>query len=253
MNRLRSLLLLATLAVAAVASAADAALDFSATSNPNGVWSYGSQTTPGGALSLLTLQDAGPAYSAYGNQNTLRGWNGSSNEVQNLNYPFVLKNFSSTPWTQSNNAGANSGITVPANGLILHASRTAFATLRFTAATAGAYSVSGNFFREQFSGNAYSQRVRVTVGGLSPYDVQLTGNGASSAFNLSSIALAAGGTVDFSVASEGPNDTTSNPAFFDGGSMGLNASVNPVPEPTTLAALGLGALGLLRRRRRAAK
>ncbi len=54
----------------------------------------------------------------------------------------------------------------------------------------------------------------------------------------------ASGATTFTLATT-PTNTTNGNIFVD------NASVQAVPEPTTIAALGLGALGFLKRRRKA--
>ena len=158
-------------------------------------------------------------------------------------YPFVLKNVGTTPYVVTNNDGGGGGIVTPVGALSLHASTTVSATVRFTAPSVGVYDIAGSFSRQQTSTTPYAQRTRVSYGGASPYDTTLTGNGAVGSFSFLGVALSAGQTVDFS---------TSSLPDFNGGTIWLNATVTAkaVPEPTSMIALGVGALALVRRRRR---
>ncbi|MEM6485573.1 MAG: PEP-CTERM sorting domain-containing protein [Pseudomonadota bacterium] len=65
------------------------------------------------------------------------------------------------------------------------------------------------------------------------------GPGSSSSFNVSTT-LAVGDKIDFIVGSNGG---------FQGDETALNATIDVVPEPSSMALLGLGGLCMLRRRR----
>ncbi len=220
----------ATLAGAAPARAGalyDAVADFSQTSNPNGVWSYGYGT--GG--SSFTAYDSSTATCA--GVTGLFCWYASGADDNNL--PAVGINTSGSTITSGT-------LDVPTNQLFMHptgvgATSNYDTIVQFTAPTAGGYAYSGLFQADDAHGST-GVTVSIWDGSTELFSALLGSPGATA--NFSGIAaLGAGGTLEFVV-------TASNPYSYD--STGLEVLI---PEPATAAvfAAGLALLGVSRRRR----
>jgi hypothetical protein len=197
-------------------SAAD---DFSAASNPNGVWSYGTTgTTLTGALTVHT--NTMSAISGIPNWN---GWTGTVPMFGN-NYPFTAKYSGAAPGTETD-------VVVLPGMLTQHpASNGAYSVVRFTAPTTAAYLLSAVFEGREFQGQGLFNGIVI---GFGPPSDQLF---------ATSLNLTAGDRIDFSVGF-GPNGT------FLGDTLSLQATLT-VPEPTAIV-LGLtGVISVIAWRRR---
>lgn len=198
----------------------DAAADFSATSNPNGVWSYG-----------FCVSIQGPSqFHAFTNP---EGWYGVANLPAWDSYapfgvipadPAVFRNVSAASITKS-------GYTIPAGALALdsYGNSNAVSTMvRWTAPSAGTVNVSAAFK----DGATGAQKAYVFDNGTALFNALAPSTGVSYAGTLT---VAAGDKIDFLVGAYGGSRSVTI----------LNATVAMVPEPATLALLGTGLIGLL--------
>jgi len=200
----------------------DAAADFSATSNPTGVWAYGWSQTLGSAFNLDTAKNP----DLLGVSGVVQ-WQGNQPPGADGN-PSVFEN------TTGSTVQVGS-ITMQANSLAFHpGSGGQYSVVQFTAPSAGDYLISATFQGDDSVGPT-TTGVNVLVGGNSVFTSIIDGFGPSSAKSLGStlVSLSQNETVDFTVVLNGK---------FDYDSTGLQASVTSVPEPTTMIA---GALLLL--------
>ena len=197
----------------------DAAADFSSSSNPNGVWSYGYSTTLGGTFNLYT--ENGDFPNPNGSLTGLDYWG----QNIGLHNPAVIHN--------------GTGSTILINGtatyqpgqLGLHPGPDGEDSIvRFTVSTAATYSLSSSFAGIDTVGTTTD--VYVLLNGASLFDGLINGFGANASYSQT-LALASGDEVDF-VVGYGTNHTY----FFD--STGLAAHLRAVPEPTSMLSLGLG-------------
>ena len=123
-----------------------------------------------------------------------------------------------------------------------------FTVLRWTAGAgdAGMFDIAGNIRHIPVAGTGDGSTFEIFVDGVSIFSQFLIPNDSVGVgFNLSPT-IGVGSTVDFVLGPNG-NDSWDLPA--------LQATISGVPEPSTLALLGIGTLGLLaynRRRKRAA-
>ena len=218
----------------AAAQTYDAAGDFSATMNPNGVWSYGYENTLGGPLNLYTAQ--------FNPTTDIAGWN---NNIAS-DVPLVMKNFGTT--TDSSFAD----IVLQPGQLAFHPGPSGqFSVVRFTAAQDGLFSLVSGFVPVTTDGTTTD--VHVLENGLSVFDGNVSGtynDSGGTSYNDGALILSAGETVDFAVG----YGTDGN---FYQDATGLSATLTPAPVPeasTTVSlglmlALGLGAAAVARRRK----
>lgn len=201
-------------ATQAHALSADFASDFSITnSNPNGAWTYGYTTSLGGTLNNFTTTLASSGQEIW----YMPGLSGDAT-------PSVFKNVSggTVNWVPSGAAGLHSG---PGGQL---------AVARYTSSEAGEVTISGEFG----SGDIGGVGIFILVDNVQAFGI--TNASATEAFDFD-VTLGVGSTVDF-VVSNGDGSYA-----FD--STPLSATIETVPEPATMLALGLGAVALVRKRR----
>ena len=211
-----SLAILASLSTNPVkAQTYDAAAQFSATSNPNGVWSYGFDT---GTL------DSG--FSLYGDHvtfaNGLQAW-----DIVAGDNPSVIFNPTASPITLNDT-------TWPALTLALHpGSAGQFSKLRFTVPTTGLFSIDTSFFGDSTA--PATTDVYVLRNGNPLFSSFVNLNGLGNQTNYSAvIAASQNDVIDFAVGRGNAthlSDTT-----------GLRARVTGIPEAST-ALFGLALLG----------
>ena len=239
----------------AIGDVYDAANDWSATNNPNGVWSYGWEASPGSTFNLYTNTTPEPLTS-----------NISSWEAGGTNGPFQQ------PGVFHNDLSSfNSAYTSPfTNQLAMHPGQDGqLSVLRFNAPTTADYQVVGSFTGiDQGNKNVFFY---VSIDGATAISLGAGLYGYSAeTFSMRSLNLKAGDTVDLMVGMD-PNagyyyDTTgidlnfqtlssSQPtsplvvtpppnALLRSGSSPSGSS--SVPEPSALIALfGLAAMGLV--------
>ncbi len=223
----------------AAAQTYDAAGDFSAVNNPNGVWSYGYENTLGDTLNLFSDHFAPTA--------TTSGWNNNISAF----VPMVIKNFGAVTDT------GFADLVIAPGQLVFHPGpQDQFGIVRFTASQAGLYNLGSSFVPVTTDGTTTD--VHVLKNGTSLFDGLVSGtynapNGSD--YSNGTLALSAGDTVDFAVG-YGTNGS------FGSDSTGLSATLTrsdaPVPEASTtvslglMLALGLGAAVATRRKKSAA-
>ena len=207
----------------------DPAADFSATSNPNAPWSYGYSTNLASQLNLYNLPATGSG---------LDFW--QSSVVNSETAPNVTFNPSSS-------ADATGTIVVPADGLSLHPGPNGeYSHVLFTLPSAGTFSISGAFTGEDLGGTTTD--VHILVDNSPVFSGNIVGPSGptnTAAFDLSSISLSAGETVDFAVGF-GSNGN------FAGDTTGLAAVIAPAGTVTSASVplppavwTGLGVMALL--------
>lgn len=191
----------------------DSSGDYSASANPNAVWSYGDSPSLTGAVTLYT----GAGVLPYGN-----GFDVWYDPTFGLHAPFIYKN----------NGGnyQDSNIAIPAGALIVHGGtptgNNGFSNVVFTAPAAGEYNLSTTFSGVQIGGELAS--VNVLDNGASLFSSSVIyGQSQSYAKTLN---LAAGETIDFAI-----GYVNQNPV--DGDSVQLQATFTTVSEPAPLAAV----------------
>ncbi len=220
---------------AANAQTYDPAADFSPTSNPNGVWSYGWTQTLGSTFNLDAIHE---------NASGLDFWEGSVHTGAGFppgNFPNIGHNGTNSTITY------NGAIPVAPGHLTLHPGPDGeYSVIRFTAQAKGIYSLSSTF--TGLDPRPTSTDVHVLMNASSIFDGSVTAFGSGPSFS-DTLALKAGDIIDFAVG-YGSNHT------YNSDTTGLNASLRPVPAPnallTTLMGAVPGATLLLRRRGKAA-
>jgi hypothetical protein len=190
----------------------DATTEITQTSNPSGVWTYGSQTSLNdpGSFTLLTAQpDSGAP--------ELIQWRGPIPGVSisglGGTYPIILHN------TSDQTVQFNTAVFRP-NELDLHAGPDGeYAIVRFIAPRAGQYTVSATFDAEDVTPNETDGHV--LVNGIDVFSGTISA-AVTASYNSPTITLAAGDTVDFAVGVGSDGD-------YHYGTTGLIASVTALP------------------------
>lgn len=201
----------------------DAADDYSATSNPNGAWSYGYSTAanPGVFVTYDTTQ-----YLVAG----VNVWDSSALSDN----PTVSKNM-------TNAAVGYSTVTWQPYQLALHPGRLGeYSIIRFTAPMSCNYDLEGSFSGIDVVGATTAVSVFLNGSAWFSDELNYNGNGNTASF-LGTVTMNAGDTLDFRV-----GDGNNGPLFD---TTALEAVVVCIPEPSS-ALLGTAAVGLLALRRR---
>jgi hypothetical protein len=214
--------------------------DFSATTNPNGVWSYGESPSPNGAFTAFTFTASAPA------PNSVDFW---------LNQPFASGFPNYYPLVRHNTSGAaiddGGGFIFPTDMLSLDPSNAQNSGVRFTAPADGSYSFTGSFQGLQFvpngSGTSSAASIYQDLGAPALLSGDINGNGKLP-FSLL-LNLTTGQTVDFRVDSRGDNvsDSTGLALIVDKLDQ-VQTGVVPEPSYAGLLAIGLAGAAFLRKR-----
>ncbi len=219
------------------ASTYNAVNDFSVSSNPNGVWSYGTLSSfTAGQFSVFTLALPTGVYpgNATFPAGSTEAWDNGGTAP---NQDGIYHNKTSSTLT-----APNSTVFIPPDVLDL-AGQSQVTTLRWTAPATGLYNIAGFFERIDTNGNPVSVRV-VENGAITLFSADnFATSGSELAFSNTGLLLPGGTTLDFA-------EGASQPANL---STGIAVTISTVPEPSTWAAMLAGASGLaLMLRRRAA-
>lgn len=203
----------------------DLADDFSGTSNPNGVWSYGYRgySEAIGSFTAYTYYSTG----FHGTQ--LVRWHTGSSE------PHVAYNPTDHAITVSNTTWGPGQVS-------LHPGYSGqYSIARFTSPETGYYDLEGAFSAGSLTPTGVD--VYVLIGSAIGFSNSVTKYGSPTLFSLDHILLGVGNTVDFVVGYRGDYgcDTTIVEARI---------STSPVPEPATMFLLGSGLVGLAGLRRK---
>jgi len=216
-----TLLSLVVIALPSSAQSYNAAGDFSATSNPNGAWSYGYSFGVGSTFHLDTTNTA-----LYAPGVPLSGWLGNENSVPFTGYPYVVHNGTAGPVSINVNTVYQPG------QLGLHpGDSNEVSVVRWTAPFSGTFSIATTFSGLSSVGD--SADVHILHNGSSLFNSTVIGSPSPASYSAPQSILA-GDTIDFVVGNggNGLNDDTTV----------LSASI--VPEPGTLGLVGMG-LGCL--------
>ena len=208
-------LLLSCGGVAQAAVIADFVTDFSITANPNGAWAYGTTTSLGGGLTLLTNP-----LDASGGGDIRYDWNpGPRTPLVGVLIP---------------GSGSPAGILHPGAGGEM-------ATARYTVQT----SFTGFLDVAFMDGSQFATTdVHVARTGVSLFDAAIDPSNALRTFQAT-LTLQTGDTLDF-VAGWGADSAIN----FDTTTFTAVLSEATLPEPGSMAMLALGVLGLTALRRR---
>ncbi len=219
--RLSLVALLVGLNATAVLGATYSAVgDFSIAANPNGAWTYlyGGTVLPDKSTSC----------------NSIAGLDCWYNNIAVPNSAAIEANDTGT-------TASFQTIVLPTNVLDLDPELNSNVDVRFTAATAGSYSIVGEFLGIDTSENSHP--VEILDDGAVVFSGTIATYGQTNAFNLVE-SLHAGDVLDFE---------NLTPGTFNNLSTGLAATITSnataAPEPATLWFGGIGLIGLVTMRR----
>ena len=231
--RLSMTVAVAAFALSGAASAATYSItdDFSATTNPNSAWTYGWLTELGGTFTTYTAPDSTSA------GGTIQTWHDPA--IYYLGTPSVWNNASSS-------AFATGSVVYSAGWAGFHPGpENQMSDFRFTAQTAGTYTVAFDFQGADIYGT--STDVHVYTGSRDLFSANINGYGDATRKSFSgTVFLNAGQTVDIAVGyGTGSlwNDSTAV--------RGSIAAAVPEPETYALLLAGLALMGGIARRRKA--
>lgn len=208
------------------ASVHNAASDFSASSNPNGVWTLGYTSS--------TLGSTFTAFGASGVSLGLDFW--ALTTVPDL--PGALYNPSGTT-----NYYGSSAVVEPGQ-LVLHPGPIGqYAVARFTVATAGTYTFNADFIGQDRFVSIVDVHVLVNSGPVPVYSGAISAYHGTASSGVFVMALLPGDTIDAAVG------FGSNGNYY-GDSTGVDFNVSFVPAPGASAMLGVSMLLATRRRSR---
>lgn len=204
---------------------------FSPTTNPNGVWSLGTESVMGGAFTAFTTPQANCTTANYQTWTSGGLCNGS---------PYIGNDATGGPYV-------NGTMTQQPIELNLNPGASLFAVVRWTAPSAGVWSIAG-FFRaiDTLMGSIGSD-VHILVNNVDVFDAGDFTYLLPQNFSVTPTLLA-GGTVDFAVGNGG------FPASVVHLNNGLAVNINSgAPEPGSMILIGIGSALLLAaaRKRRA--
>jgi len=194
---------------AAQAAIFDAAADFSASDNPNSVWSYGWSETLGSAFHLYT--DKGK--DSFGND----VWYDSPHAQ------FVVHNGTGTVTSiwQVDQLGFGPG------------QNNTYSVIRWTAPSTEIYTITASFgAADNTTSDAHLQS-----NGNSLFQGDINGFGSAVQFSPTTIAINAGDTIDFTVGWGANGNINSD-------NTSLSATISTVPIPATIWLFGSALLGL---------
>lgn len=189
----------------------DAAKEFSATSNPSGVWSYGYSPN---RLNAFTLFSDGPESVPFPQSSVLVvRW--GRNLPFPANHPAIMQNRSQVDLTRTNNSDvvlSAGALTVSSGG----SPNPSYGVIRFTCPKGGFYSIDVEFSGVAFSGShgGTTSDVHVLINGSSVFDADINGFGEKQRYvSPVRIRLSAGTTVDFAV---GPGSNRNSSSDWTG-------------------------------------
>lgn len=191
--------------VSGAATTWDAATDFSTTTNPTGVWAYGTTgTSPGGTFTVYTQLSSDGEFTYWNDRNDV---------------PIVGK-AGATDWTGWNT------VFLPVGTLNLHPGPgSTFASVQFTAPSSGSYKIDAAFWGADTKDTTTD--AHISVSGVELYSANVTGFGVSSKKSWSGlVSLNQGNTLRFDVGDGGNS--------YGNDSTGFSATISAVPEPANI-------------------
>ena len=217
---------IATLAIASllslaawpqVSEAGNAAVDFSPTLNPNGVWRYGWENSLGGTFSTFTKATTFSGVNA---------WYGNEPPIGILpGYPIIWRSIAASEILTAHPGQAGE-----------------YAILRWTSPVTGYADISALFM--QNANNPTTTDVHVLLNGASLFDGTVAGTIHSPPYSGSQIFVNAGNSIDFAVG-YGSNHSID----YDTTDMKISVAVTPVPEASAAYLFSFGLVMLAFRQR----